>query len=139
MSALVITTQTLLANAGVTAIVGKNVFPVYIPQAYAAPAVIVHLISQEEEVLLQGATIWPEARVSLECRANDAIVADRLGEAVIAALRDKHLYQISGFEVTFRKEGTDETTSEDVTGPQGSPYSARRIIDHYLRFRTIPA
>lgn len=136
MSALTIAIQTLLAGPGVVTICGNRIFPVVIPQRSPNPAIVVHLIYQAEEELLAGASQWPEARISVECRGNDAPTADRLGEAVIDWLRDKLLYLIEGCEVTFFKEGTDETDASE-NSDQGVPYVVRRIIDFRVRYRKV--
>lgn len=132
MSALTTTIKTLLAGSGVTAIVGQRIVPGVPPQSMGNPLICVHLVNQEEEELLQGASQWPEARVSIECRAATLNQADLLGEAVISWLRDKDRYLIDGVRASFRKEGSDETDgSEEST--QGVPTVSRRIIDFYVK------
>lgn len=142
MSALTIAIKTLRAGTGVTAIVGERIYPVAAPQNAGYPNVVVHVIHQAEDTLLQGATQWPLSRISVECREsslnndNPVPTMDRLAEAVVDWLRDKHLYIIDGCEVEFQKEGSDETDfSENVTN--GYPTVFRRIIDFYLRARRI--
>lgn len=139
MSALSLTIQTLLAGSGITALAGQRIYPVYAPQNAGYPNVVVHLIHSDEEVLLQGATQWPNARVSIECRgAGDTPLpdADRLAEAVVNWLRDKHLYTgVSGYEATFLKEGSDETDASDENDAGGNPSVVRRILDYYVQYR----
>ena len=135
MSATVIIVQSLKAGAGITAIVGNKIYPFYSPQEANLPLIVTHLITQPEEELLQGASQWPEARVSVECRASEGPQADRIAERVIEWLRDKHLYVVAGFEATFRKEGTDLTDSSDDRNEKGQPYVTRRIVDFYIRYR----
>lgn len=135
MSALTITIQTLLAGSGVTALVKQRIYPIDVPQGVAVDNIIVHLVYQAEEVLLAGASHWPESRVSIECRG-DAVTADKIGEAVIDWLRDKDLYVIEGSEVSFMKEGTDETDSSPAS-QQGQPLVCRRILDFYVRYRPV--
>lgn len=140
MSALTITVKTLLASPGVTALAGQRIYPVLPDPDADYPNVVVHLIHSDEELLVGGASQWPEARISIDCRGRGIFAvkdADLLAEAVIDWLRDRHLYQIDGCEVTFRKEGSDETdSSEDVA--ERLNVTARRIVDFYLRFRTLP-
>lgn len=137
MTAMTIAIKTLLAGSGVTELVGQRIYPVFAPQAAALPNIIVHRISDNEEVLLQGASQFPEARISIECRAtgaDGAKSADMIGEAVVNWLRDKHLYSIDGAVATFRRTGTDETDASEQAD-QGVPSSTRRIIDFYVRYR----
>lgn len=133
MSALTTTVKMLLAGSGVTSLVGPRIVPGVPPQSFLLQSCIcVHLISEQEEELLQGASQWPDSRVSIECRAATLNDADRIGEAVIAWLRDKDRYLIDGVRATFRKEGSDETDgSEEST--QGVPTVSRRILDYYVR------
>lgn len=130
-----ITVKTLLANSGVTALVGQRIYPYEVPQDAAANNIAVHLIYEDEQVLLAGATQWPQGRVSVECRAESGTLANDMAEAVKDALRDKHLYSILGCEVTFRKEGTDVTDSSQETNASGGSDVNRRILDFYVRWR----
>lgn len=143
MSAKNITSKTLRADVapgGVVALAPGGIFTGYIPQTVTGSAIAVYLVAQDEEELLQGATQWPEARVSVECRASSPEIADKMGEAVIAWLRDKDRYSVmlttGTYEASFRKEGSDEDdiSQENV---QDLPVASRRIIDFYLRYRKI--
>lgn len=133
MSALTATVKMLLAGSGVTALVGQRIVPGVPPQDFLLlTCICVHLLHDEEEELLQGASQWPEARVSIECRAATLNDADKIGEAVVNWLRDKDRYLIDGVRATFRKEGSDETDgSEEST--QGAPTVSRRILDYYVK------
>lgn len=136
MSALTLTIAELKLGAVVTAIAGNRIYPGHAPQNAAPPMILVHLIAQPEEYLLQGASQWPEARVSIECRGATINDADRLGEAVIVWLRDKTRVTLSGQEVTFRKEGSD-VTDFSTQSENGDSYVQRRILDYYVRSRVI--
>lgn len=138
MSALVITTQTLLAGAEITAMVGTRVYPVFVPPDAAYPNIAVHLVHQAEETLLPGPSEFPEARVMIECRSRRGILeADEIAEKVIAWLRDKHLYVVDNSHATFRKEGTDETDASDTVNQNGFPDVVRRFFDFYVRYRRV--
>ena len=134
MSALAITVKTLLADSTLTPIVGNRIYPIFAPPDAKIPNIVVHLVGEEEEELLQGASIWPEARVSIECRSDSAPQVDRVAQRIIDWLRDKRNYEVFGHEATFRKEGSDVTDSSDEIS-KGAPYVSRRIIDFYLRYR----
>lgn len=136
MSGLAITIQTLLAGPGVTALVDQRIYPIAAPQGAAPEHIVVHLVSEPEEELLQGATQWPESRVSVECRSETPHGAVIMGQAVIDWLRDKDRYSIRDYDASFRKEGTDETNASDQTSAStGLPTVSRRIIDFYVRWR----
>lgn len=134
-SALNLTIATLKLGAGVTSICGNRIYPFYAPQNASYPNIIIGVVSQDEEDLLQGASQWPEARVSIECRSDADAASDRLAEAVISWLRDKRHYSVGGCLVTFMKEGTDVTDASEQN-TEGAPYFTRRIVDFYVRFRT---
>lgn len=138
MTAMSVSIKMLLAGSGITALVGQRIYPVFAPQNAAYPNIIIHNIFGAEEELLQGATQWPEARISVECRggnADPADEADLVGEAVVNWLRDKDRYSIDGCLATFRKEGTDETDTPGGIIDRGIPVISRRIIDYYVRYR----
>lgn len=142
MSSVFLTVQQLLKEAGpLAAMVGTRIYSGAVPQGVANKSIAVYLVSQAEEELLQGATRWPEGRVSVECRAVEYGDADLIGEAVINWLRDKDrvsivLTGIGTYEASFRKEGSDETDQSDES-QQGQPLYSRRIIDFYVRWRRI--
>lgn len=140
MSGLVIASKTLLANAGVTAIVGSGnsakIYPIASSQTAGMPVIVLHLIHEDEEKLLAGSSEWPVSRISVECRASTPPAVDILGKAVIAAFRNKHRYAIGGYEATFSKEGSDVTDASEETNTGGLPAVFRRIIDFHIRWRT---
>lgn len=129
MSAVNITTQALLAAAGVTALVGQRINPGPFPQSETYPAIAVHLVSEPDEYLLQGAAQYFESRVSIECGGTTFGSVDTLGEAVKTALSDIHLGAYAGKTATFYKEATDATDYSDETEIY------RRILDYQIRWR----
>ncbi len=147
MSALTIAVKTLMQSPEVMGIVQSDdatrarIYPARAPQSAAYPNIVIHLIHQAEEDLLLGASQWPVARISIECRASSSngepiSEADRLAEKVVDWLRDKTRYVIDGCSVEFTKEGTDETDTSE-TSTRGIPDVARRIVDFYLRYRKL--
>ena len=138
MKSVEIVVATLKANAPLVALVDDQIYGVNVPIDAPIPHIIVHLIYDDEEVLLQGATQWPQARVSIESRGNTVKEMSSVSNAVNDWLRDKHLYQIIGYETTIRKEGTDATDSSSQTAGTAGPDVTRRIVDYYVRYRAIP-
>lgn len=130
MSAVAITVRALLAAPTVTAIVGQRVRPIEAEQGEEPPWILVHLISEPDDELLQGAGQFFDSRVSLECVHTRQDLVIQLGEAVKAALRDVHLATYGSWTASFFKEGTDLTdSSEDRVS------SFRRIMDYRVRWR----
>lgn len=132
MSAIALTIHALLQSPLLAPIVGDRIYPVFLPQEAAQPAIVVRSISDTEEILLQGATQWPVGRVSIEIVSMQVNVALEAGEIVVDWLRDKDRYPMTlagvDYEVEFTKEGTDVTDADEGT-------VARRIIDFYIRRR----
>lgn len=136
MSAIALTIKALLASGDITGRVGNRIYPMVIPQNAALPAIAVNSISDDEELLLDGASQWPEARISIEISSTDG--ADEvllIGESIIDWLRDKDRYTVNygatPYEVTFRKEGTDVTETSEG-------HFFRRHLDFYVRRRRSP-
>lgn len=140
MSGLAIAVQAALAESVITQLVADRVYPIYAPQNAGLPHIIVHKIAEQEPYMLDGATSWPSSRVSYEVvSSGNPAEADRICQVVNDAL--KVIFRAtytSGVEVTFTKEGTDETDSGNETLPSGFSIGARRIIDFYIRWRPVP-
>jgi hypothetical protein len=71
MSAVSLTINALLAQAGVTALVSTRIKPFPLPQGQALPAIAVAMSAEDEEYLLGGASQYPEATVQVHCTAAD--------------------------------------------------------------------
>ncbi len=133
MSSVAITIQALLAAPGVTALVADRIYPIAAPP-FNDPGehhddIIVNLIHEDDEMLLQGAARFPEARVSIECRSVSAASAIRIGEAVKTALQEIAGDTFAGRKAWFFKEGTDATERNDSVG------LSRRHLDFYVRWK----
>lgn len=129
MNAISAVTQALLADSGVSAIVGDRINPIIGPQGGSYPDIVVHQISNPDEILLSGTGSYPNARVQIECRASTATAAMALGDAVIAAF-DGLRGTFAGMNVTsFLPTGTDTTDS-------ATDWSTfRRLIHFSVRYR----
>jgi hypothetical protein len=127
MSAVAVTIQALLANPAVTQLVTNRVWPSLAPQDAPTPNIIVHRISESDDLLLRGHAQFPLARISVECRGTTFRAADGLGEAVDAALKPLHRESLSGQSVSFSKQGTD------VSGFADDSKIHTRILDFYVR------
>lgn len=128
MNAVEPTVQALLANSGVSELVGIRVEPFVAPQKGALPDIVVHQMTNMDEQLLSGAGQYPNARVRIECRARTGTEALALGDAVIAALRDNS-GSFGGRTVkSFLQEETDESDHD----PEFNTFS--RFIDFSVRY-----
>jgi hypothetical protein len=78
--------QRLLATAGVTNIVTTRVFPGSLPQAYALPAVTVHVISGGPLYADDGEVGLDEVRIQVDCWAETYTAAKLLARQVRASL-----------------------------------------------------
>nr|WP_276557545.1 DUF3168 domain-containing protein [Prosthecomicrobium hirschii] len=121
--------QSLLADPTMTGLVASRVYPLVAPQKADYPNVIVHMIFENEDMLLAGASEFAEARVSIECRAKDATTANTLAERVKDAFRGIQERTVSGCIASIRKEGTDVSDFTD----DASVF--RRILDFYVWWR----
>lgn len=131
MSAVSLTINALLAQAGVTAVTSTRVKPYPLPQGLALPAIAVAMSSETEEQLLAGASQYPEASVQIHCIATKASEAIDLGEAVKTALRDR-LYTSSDSPpvvASFQKDGVDFTDFADDLSTH------RRVMAFTIRWR----
>lgn len=111
MSAVSLTIKALLAQSTVTAVTSTRIFPGVIPLGSLLPAIVVKMSSEEEEMLLQGASGYPRTSVQIHCVARTEKDAIDLGEKVKTALRD-HLYDNGNSppsNAAFRKESLDIT------------------------------
>jgi hypothetical protein len=129
MSAVAATVQALLAASGVAALVSTRVYPVVAPQATAASHIVVHLIAEDDDMLLRGTAGYPNARVSVECRASTFTAVNALAEAVKSALQPLHLVTYAGVTVSFQKQGSDYSDFADESKTH------RRIMDFYARWQ----
>jgi hypothetical protein len=131
MSAVSLTINALLAQAGVTAVTSTRVKPFPLPQGLALPAIAVAMSSETEEQLLAGASQYPETSVQVQCIATKASEAIDLGEAVKNALRDR-LYTSSDSPpvvASFQKDGVDFTDFADDLSTH------RRVMAFSIRWR----
>lgn len=128
MSAVSIAIQTLLAAAGVTAIVSNRIEPYPVRSKTARPAIAVSLVGEQDGYHLAGAMEYPVSRVSIHCLAESATGAEALAAAVKAALINFR-GNVLGREVTVFKAGSDYTDfAEDLS-------VFRRVSDYTIRWR----
>lgn len=77
----------LLANAGVSALIGTRMYPNALPQGATLPAVVYYLISSTHVQSLGGITAAGTCRVQLDCYAATRLAADGVSAPIVAALR----------------------------------------------------
>lgn len=133
MSAIPIVIAILKENTNVAALAGPEVHAITAPQGSPFPNAVVSLLSEADDyAMTEGAMNYPEARVSVVCRAQAAGDAIRLGDAVIGALQNVDgLVNVSGApkRATIMREPVNSTDYTD----DGKVY--RRIIGFRLRYR----
>jgi hypothetical protein len=124
----------LLANSGVTTLVGNRIDASFGAQGSRGPSLIVYAASEVDVPQLNGAMDFPAARVTVECRANRASVADQVGDAVIAALKNLN----GDFDgKTVQVVGWAHIASDTSQYDENNTLY-RRIIDFKCRYRTAP-
>lgn len=132
MSAVSLTIKALLAKSGVTSVTSTRIYPGVLPHSTSLPAIAVSLSSEDEEMLLQGASQYPQASVQIHCVASKAKDAIELGEKVKTVLRD-HLYTDGNspplYRASFQKEALDFTDYAD------NLTTHRRVMSFSVRWR----
>ncbi|RJT32799.1 DUF3168 domain-containing protein [Mesorhizobium waimense] len=128
MSAVSLTVNALLEDAGIGALVARRVVPYPIPLKMSLPAIAVAMNAEAETYLLAGASQYPETSVQIHCIATKAGEATDLGEAVKVALRDLH-YTTGGADALFSKEPLDFTDFADDLSTH------RRVMSFAVRWR----
>lgn len=132
MSAIPIVIEILKKNPNVAALAGPEVHAITAPQGTPLPNAVVSLLSEADEYTMGGAQSYPDARVSVVCRAQTAGDAIRLGDAAIEALKNVDgLVTVAGAarRVTVMRDQMDSTDYTD----DGKVY--RRMIGFRLRYR----
>ena len=131
MSAVSLTINALLAQAGVTGITSTRIKPFPLPQGLALPAIAVAMSAEDDQYTLAGASQYPETSVQIHCTALSASAAIELGERVKEALRDL-LYTSTDsppVKASFQKDAVDFTDFADDL----STY--RRVMAFSVRWR----
>jgi hypothetical protein len=128
-NAVAITIQALLADGGVSYVVGDRIWPNKAQQGNSDPHIVVSLISEDEPVLLEGSSCITTSRVRIDCRASTSTQAMSLGEDVKTALRDKVGVTILSKTVSFMKGVSD------TTGYSDDPDIEHRTLDFYVEWR----
>jgi len=77
----------LLADAGVSALVGTRITADRIAQDAVRPFVVYARTSSNPVVSLDGTHLRTQASLEVQCWANNRVEADALADAVIAAVR----------------------------------------------------
>jgi hypothetical protein len=123
MSAVNVTTKTLLANAAVKAIVAQRINPGV--GGTTLPDIVVDRVSGGPTYGLARSTGMTASRVQVECRAKSFTAAENLGAAVIRALKDFR-GTVGDLRVAIQTTGSDYSDHAD----DASVF--RRIIDFYV-------
>lgn len=85
----------LLAQSGVSTLIGTRMYPNTLPQGATLPAVVYHRISGTHVESLGGIKAAGTCRVQLDGYAATRLAADAVGDAIVAALRSLSVGQQS--------------------------------------------
>lgn len=127
MSALPVIIAALNASPNVALLVSDRIYSIIAPQSGALPDAIVTPLSEVEDYTMNGASSFPEARVTVTCRGKTASEATRLGDAVISTLKNLKGPIAGTFATVFR----DQIDSTEYTD-DGRLF--RRIIGFRVRY-----
>ena len=132
LNAIDIATAALLADSGITALVGRRVWPVIAPQDSALPNIVVTQISEIDVNHMSGNSgRLPESRISIVSRGTTATEMMNLADTVKIALRDIQHQSIGGSpDVTIQKASTDVTQFFD------EPPVFEQTADYRIRWRS---
>ncbi|PAP97814.1 DUF3168 domain-containing protein [Mesorhizobium mediterraneum] len=89
MSGAAIVRAILASDGTVTGLVGDRIYYTVAPQEAALPHLVILKGGLVEEIMLSGASGYPAERITIACHGSDFAAAETLGDAVIAATRDK--------------------------------------------------
>jgi hypothetical protein len=131
MSGVSLAIRALLVPSPVTAAVGSRVYPYPLPSTTALPAIAIAMSAEDEEMLLQGASVYPQTVVQVHCVAGSAKDAIELGEKVRDHLRDLAYVSadVPPEHASFEKDAVDFTDfSDDLS-------THRRVMSFNLRWR----
>lgn len=129
MSAVFLTIRALLAESTVTAITSTRIQPHPLKQGTSLPAIAVAMSAEDEEMLLGGASQYPESFLQIHCIATTATGAINLGEAVKNALRDTYFSDSPPVGASFQKGSADFTDFADDLSTH------RRVMTFSVRWR----
>lgn len=76
----------LVAQAGITALIGTRVYPSLLPQNVTLPAMVMQMISDPHELLHDGPQGLPTARVQYDCWGRTSLEATNVAQALRAAV-----------------------------------------------------
>jgi len=77
----------LLAQSGISDLVGTRIYPGVLPQGATRPAVEMHVISRTHVQHLQGIQAAGTVRFQFDVSAETQLAADAVAEAIVAAFR----------------------------------------------------
>lgn len=130
MSAIEIVITKLLADAGVTALVGQRVRPMQGAQGDVAPFIVVNQASEGEQPMLRYDSGYYESRVSIELNSTTGTGVTILGTAIKLALKNTVKEAVGAYlDVDILKSASDYTDVNDART------LVRRIMDYTVHWR----
>lgn len=128
MSGASIVRAILAADAGVTTLVSDRIFYTAAPQEAELPYVVILKGGLQEQIMLSGASQWPEERVVMACHGINFPAAEALGNACVTATRDKN-GTYAGKTATVWRDNVE--ASEYIPATR----SERRLVGAIVRWR----
>lgn len=132
MSAIAITVAVLTQSAGITGLVGTSVSIEDGKPEAGPPKIQVCMVSEDEGYTLSGASMFPKARITVECIAPSAISAELIGEAVKIALNDftgDVTVEATTYWANFTKAGSEYADRNDALT------TFRKMIDYFVDWK----
>lgn len=128
MSGAAIVQDILASDGTVIGLVGDRIYYTVAPQEAALPHLVILKGGLDEEIMLTGASGYPAERIFIACHGADFAVAESLGDAVIAATRDKR-GTFAGKSATVWRDDVEATDYLPATRTQ------RRLVGLRVRWR----
>lgn len=118
----------VLAQSAITTLIGTRIMPAPLRQDCVLPAISYQFISQRDDVLHDGPQGLPDARIQLDCWADDYAGARALAEAIRTAV---HAYRGTMGSVNVQRAKVENIVDgfEPNTGQQ------RVIMDVLLMYQ----
>ncbi len=112
-SAVPLVIRLLKAAAPVGALVGDRIEPERAPDGGSLPLIVVRSSSSRQVYGLARSAPLREGRLNVLCAASTYSAAEKLAEAVIAALKDVRAAKVAGKSITVMQDGEDAGTWDE--------------------------
>ena len=123
----------LVADAGISALVGDRIAWALRPRSDALPSIALHLISGVRDYHMEGASGLVESRVQVDCWATTILAALTIARAVNAAIGGLHAV-IDGVQFQAVMLESQSTRAED--NPMSPDDVLYRVMQDYMIWHT---